>query len=174
MSKTIQQWQADAHELAVLKGWYEEPTKEQRAAKVTMAKIAVMHLNLSAVLEHHRDPKPSLFGPDQLETDVVLEQLDESQIDALARIALMHSELSEAVDCVINGDYEQTGGRGQTLLGVLCDDYTKPEGMVVELADVVIRILDFCGFKKLDLDRSLREKHTYNATRPHRHGGKLA
>lgn len=171
MAKTISEWQEAAHNLAREKGWYEEPTEEQWAAKVIMAKIAVMHLNLSAMLEHQRNPMPSLFGPAELEADVVLETLDKTQIDALARIALMHSELSEALEAVLIGDYEQTGGK-EELPGIIVQ--TKPEGMVVELADAVIRILDFCGAKKLDFERALREKHAYNATRPHRHGGKLA
>lgn len=48
----------------------------------------------------------------------------------------------------------------------------KPEGVTVELADVIIRIADFCGHYKLPIHRAIREKLAYNKTRPHRHGGK--
>ncbi|MDX1919411.1 MAG: hypothetical protein SFU25_01595 [Candidatus Caenarcaniphilales bacterium] len=48
----------------------------------------------------------------------------------------------------------------------------KPEGLAVELADCVIRIFDFCGAHKIDLESAIALKHKYNETRPHRHGGK--
>lgn len=78
------------------------------------------------------------------------------------QIALMHSELSEALEEYRMGAanlYMQDG---------------KPEGFGVELADCVIRIFDMCGRYGIDLEACLRAKIAYNATRPHRHGGKKA
>jgi NTP pyrophosphatase (non-canonical NTP hydrolase) len=51
---------------------------------------------------------------------------------------------------------------------------SKPEGIPVELADAVIRILDFCEWAGIDLYTVIQEKHAYNLTREPRHGGKLA
>ncbi len=48
----------------------------------------------------------------------------------------------------------------------------KPEGELVELADTVIRILDYCGAKGYDLEKAIMTKFQYNQTRSHRHGGK--
>lgn len=48
----------------------------------------------------------------------------------------------------------------------------KPEGIAVELADCVIRILDYCGHAGIDLEEAIRIKHEYNKSRPYRHGGK--
>lgn len=42
----------------------------------------------------------------------------------------------------------------------------------VELADAVIRILDIARAYGIDLGRAIVEKMAFNATRPHRHGGK--
>jgi len=50
----------------------------------------------------------------------------------------------------------------------------KPEGFPVELADVLIRLLDYCGQLGIDMEEVLLCKHRYNLTRPYRHGGKVA
>jgi len=82
-------------------------------------------------------------------------------------IALMHSELSEALE-------EYRDGYGVTDVRFEQDKEgnAKPEGLVVELADVVIRIADFCGRHGLDLSNALGVKMEYNKLRPYKHGGK--
>jgi NTP pyrophosphatase (non-canonical NTP hydrolase) len=78
-------------------------------------------------------------------------------------IALAHSELSEALEEYrINDDL------------TLRFENSKPEGFVVELADVLIRIFDLSGKYKLDLDEAINEKLKYNKSRKYRHGGKNA
>lgn len=79
-------------------------------------------------------------------------------------VALMHSELSEALE-------EYRAGRG--LHEFYSSDGGKPEGIPVELADVVIRIADFCGRHGIDLTSAIERKMAYNRTRPYRHGGKV-
>ena len=76
------------------------------------------------------------------------------------RIALMHSELSEALE-----DY-----RNDKMNLVIEDD--KPNGFPSELADVIIRILDLCGYLGIDLDEAVKTKMNYNKTRPYKHGNK--
>ncbi|OHE41493.1 MAG: hypothetical protein A2Y16_05485 [Tenericutes bacterium GWF2_57_13] len=51
-------------------------------------------------------------------------------------------------------------------------DITKPEGIPSELADIVIRVMDICGYHGIDLEAAIAEKMEYNRTRPMRHGGK--
>lgn len=46
----------------------------------------------------------------------------------------------------------------------------KPEGVPSELADVVIRVLDFCYTEGIDLEAIIEEKLRFNATRPRLHG----
>ena len=50
----------------------------------------------------------------------------------------------------------------------------KFEGIAVEMADAVIRILDWAGREGVDLGAIMELKHRYNETRKHRHGGKRA
>lgn len=86
-------------------------------------------------------------------------------------IALIHTEVSEAFEEYRNGHkYHEI----YYPIGEYDVQSKKPEGIPIELADVVIRILDFVGREKIDLDEAIRVKMAYNKTRPHRHGGKLA
>lgn len=78
-------------------------------------------------------------------------------------IALMHSELSEALE-------EWRDGKMQ----VSQDATGKPEGFPVELADCIIRICDTAEELGIDLEKAISMKMEYNKTRPWRHGGKLA
>lgn len=78
-------------------------------------------------------------------------------------LALIHSEVSEALESWRNGEMAGYFGEGG-----------KPEGFPSEVADIIIRVGDLCGYLGIDLERAIIEKMTYNATRPHRHGGKIA
>lgn len=80
---------------------------------------------------------------------------------------LVHSELSEAGEEIRNG-------RGFTEIYYDLSRPNKPEGVPIELADAVIRILDLCEDWGIDLEEAIRIKVAYNETRPIRHGGKLA
>lgn len=68
-------------------------------------------------------------------------------------IALMHSELSEALEAL----------RNHAPLGNIAE----------ELADCCIRIFDYCGARGIDLEEALLKKIGFNKTRPYRHGKKF-
>lgn len=50
----------------------------------------------------------------------------------------------------------------------------KLEGIPIEFADVIIRILDTCAQYQVDIDLAVKLKMEYNKTREYRHGGKVA
>lgn len=93
------------------------------------------------------------------------------------QIALMHSELSEALEEFRTPKYALDIEGDQNIYQIKIEDwdgYTsgKPEGIAVELADVLIRIFDTCGQLQIPLAEALIQKIEYNKTRPYRHGGK--
>lgn len=74
---------------------------------------------------------------------------------------LIVSEIAEAVESVRKGE-----------LDFWTDTNGKPQGEAVEVIDALIRILDYCGYRKWDVDELIRAKLAYNKTRPQRHGNK--
>lgn len=78
-------------------------------------------------------------------------------------IALVHSELSEALE-------EKRAGHGLTEVYYSEDKPGKPEGVGIELADAVIRILDFCEAAGISLVEMIAIKYDYNEGREYRHG----
>ena len=78
-------------------------------------------------------------------------------INIAEKIALMHSELSEALEAA----------RCTPKLDEHCPAHQNFE---VELADCCIRIFDLCGALQLNLGQALVDKIMYNESRPYKHG----
>lgn len=100
-------------------------------------------------------------------------------------IALCHSELSEAleehrndkpscyflrevdvctdpIDIIYKDESDMSKWTGKEKL----------EGTATEMADCIIRILDWAGKEGIDMESIIEMKHQYNKTRPYRHGNK--
>src|SRR5262245_2980686 len=95
------------------------------------------------------------------------------QTHGAEKIALMHSELSEALEAMRVGRWQDTP-RPATAKEVEQEGLREQvvEGVGSELADVVIRILDLCGAAQIDLASLVLNKMTKNRERPPMHGNK--
>jgi len=76
-------------------------------------------------------------------------------------ICLMHAELSEALEAYRDGNP----------MSMKIAPFSQIEE---ELADTVIRILDFAEAHSFEIGKALKAKMEYNKTREYRHGGKKA
>lgn len=83
-----------------------------------------------------------------------------------AKLCLIHSEVSEALEAARLNEFEEFTA---PVTG-------KPEGMISELADIVIRVFDLAeamrekGMTKLTIEQAIRNKMLFNEARPHMHG----
>ena len=72
------------------------------------------------------------------------------------KLALMHSEISEALEA--------------DRKGLQSDKIPEFSGVEEELADLLIRVFDFAAYHELRLGEALAEKMRYNLSRPFKHG----
>ena len=74
-------------------------------------------------------------------------------------IALMHSELSEALESLRHGNPPD-------------DKIPEFNGVEAEFADVIIRILDMCAKYEFKIGEAILKKMEFNKSREYKHGGK--
>lgn len=74
-------------------------------------------------------------------------------------MALMHSEISEGLEYYRHGNPPD-------------DKIPEFSGIEAEMADTIIRILDYCAARNFRIGEAIIAKMAYNETRPYKHGGK--
>jgi NTP pyrophosphatase (non-canonical NTP hydrolase) len=85
---------------------------------------------------------------------------DDGERNKAEQIALMHSELSEALEAARHGDPPD-------------DKIPEFTGQEAELGDTIIRIMNYAAEHKLRVGEAIVAKMLFNTTRAHKHGGKL-
>jgi NTP pyrophosphatase (non-canonical NTP hydrolase) len=70
------------------------------------------------------------------------------------KLALIMSECGEAIEALRKGKY----------------GYEQKDTFEDEIADVMLRLIDFIGMCKIDIERQVHWKSKLNAKRPHKHG----
>lgn len=100
------------------------------------------------------------------------------------RIALIHSEVSEALEADRKGRWAHVEPNVKNALNTPCttsimanmwkDEFQKSikDTFEDELADVMIRVMDLAAYKGIDLEFHVLTKIRYNSMREHMHGKK--
>lgn len=94
------------------------------------------------------------------------------------KLLLVHTEVSEAAEELRDGQptdliYGVQRVVHEPTTGWIPTGFVKPEGFPVELADVILRVLDICEHEGIDMQAVLELKLAYNETRPFKHGRKF-
>lgn len=154
----ISAMQREAGECSASKGFHVD---DHQPLKAVVREIAVEGLGL---LELCANIEALRKGAEHAQYEgVCISGADDKQVRTLSWLALVATEVGEAMEDVIAGRWTTT----------MRED-GKPEGLGSEIADIVIRCGDICAQLGIDLEREVREKQVYNRTRPHMNGGKKA
>lgn len=126
--------------------------------------------------------KKSLEGINELSKIVYQRNVDKGFYDKEKNIgemiALLHSELSEALEADRKDIYAHADKEIFDIIDGSPDDIsfaqifkdTIKDTFEDEIADTFIRILDISGYLGIDLENHVAAKLRYNATREHKHG----
>jgi len=91
-------------------------------------------------------------------------------------LCLIHLEVSEALEADREGNYYKTSPVRESLVncpdeGIFQKNYeiNIKGSFDEEMADIILRVLDLCAYKKIDIDLHVRAKMRYNKNRGRKH-----
>ena len=157
-----------------------EAASTLKMAQELMAEYGVEHSDVNTI-DMRKEKQMTLNKLRDEAFDIAEKSGFHEQINFGEKIALVHSELSEALEADRKGAWSKEVAHPldvwdgkEPLKGHIKAKYENyVRGSVEEeLADAIIRIFDIAGIYKIDLDWHVTAKMAYNKTRPKKHGKK--
>jgi NTP pyrophosphatase (non-canonical NTP hydrolase) len=151
----VNQTASQINEWAVRKGWRGPNANPRTPAE----DFALQHSEVSEALEAIRinpDPTAHWFS-----YEPNIDKYHELDMGRKAAVVMMCWALNHEAD-----RWEEVSPEMKPYIK------RKPEGVPTEMADVVIRVMDFCAEHGIDLAGEILAKMEYNEGRPFQHGGK--
>ena len=133
---------------------------------MTLNELAAAALDITTLKGFHETEeklKKALVNDSELQTEV-------HHLQTARRLALIQSEISEALEACRKGRYadreafQKAGATKEAF-----EEYMK-DSFEDELADALIRILELAATEGIDMDVHVSEKMKYNADRPYKFG----
>lgn len=93
-------------------------------------------------------------------------------------LCLIHSEVSEALECDRKDKYVKPGALNKTSGLANNEDFKASfqknikDTFEDELADIIIRVLDLAAYKQINIHAHIKAKVRYNSLREYQHGKK--
>jgi len=99
---------------------------------------------------------------------------DDEKVNIPEKLMLIVSELGEAMEAYRNNYNADWEGYASLIERSIEDKNGAFERLIKdsfedELADTIIRLLDLCGYMKIDIEKHIELKMKYNETRPYKH-----
>lgn len=151
-----------SNETAHEKGWWDSGREFDGV-------VALIHSEASEALEEWRDN----HATDERYYSVAKYRPEPSSIVTPEEDDGATAEWARLLDRRGDGGYvSATELPDKIAIRLVLAGFLKPEGIPSELADIVIRVGDASEEYGIDLGQEVLLKQSYNATRPHKHGGK--
>lgn len=110
----------------------------------------------------------------QIHENAKLKGFYDKEVNIGERLALIHSEVSEALEADRKGKYTNpdvfNSLENYDLIFKQFFEDTIKDTFEDEMADIVIRVLDLCAYKNINIEAHIKAKIIYNISRPHKHG----
>lgn len=159
----------ECHAVADSKGWHDEPiTAAPSDVEYAIANRAIYFLDFAADIESLRKPGArdnlpgfSLTSKEFLET---INGMAPERVKLIVKLILIATEVAEAIEHIVLAKPEDD------IRAVQLNAKGSPDGVPVELADVLIRLGDDVVEFRIPILEALMRKHKYNMTREYKHG----